>query len=169
MTKRWEVTVFVEGNEVLTIGDAMLSGHQEIDQFAEEVRSAGQHLLSFIGEPSWQPIETAPKNGTEILAYCENSGTGVMLVRHIAMIDFLNETEIEKHATEGMSDKDLEEPDWFFADFVHGGRLDAECAPTHWMPVPLPARVLCTGCGKNYAEPPDELCEGCEAYREHQQ
>ena len=29
-------------------------------------------------------------------------------------------------------------------------------------------RNLCVDCGKNYADPPSELCPGCEAFRAHQ-
>jgi hypothetical protein len=28
---------------------------------------------------------------------------------------------------------------------------------------------MCTGCGVHRADPPSELCVGCEAYKEHQQ
>lgn len=29
--------------------------------------------------------------------------------------------------------------------------------------------MLCDGCLDNYADPPSDLCPGCQAYREHQQ
>jgi hypothetical protein len=29
--------------------------------------------------------------------------------------------------------------------------------------------MLCDGCLDNYADPPSNLCPGCQAYREHQQ
>jgi hypothetical protein len=45
----------------------------------------------------WQDIKTAPRDGTEILAYSATGHTDVMLVRYIAMIDFLTEAEIEKY------------------------------------------------------------------------
>lgn len=86
----------------------------------------------------WQPIETAPKDGTEILAVSESSCTGVMLVRWIALQDFITTSEAEDFADQGMSESSLEEPDWFFADFVCGGRLSPDCYPTHWMPLPDP-------------------------------
>lgn len=86
----------------------------------------------------WQDISTAPKDGTEILAYSEHGCTGTMLVRHIAMCDFLTERELEAMSRAGMSDNDLDEPDWFFADFVQGGRIEPDCYPTRWMPLPAP-------------------------------
>lgn len=71
-------------------------------------------------------IESAPKDGTEILVYREDAGW--ILARWIAPCDFLNERELEKI-------KDEEEQDWFYADFIAGGRLN-DGAPTHWMPLP---------------------------------
>ena len=32
----------------------------------------------------------------------------------------------------------------------------------------VPRRRRCSGCGKHWADPPSDLCPGCEAYREHQ-
>ena len=77
---------------------------------------------------NWQPIETAPRNGTEILLW--RSDTEVFLGRWIAPCDFLSESEYD-------SEIGWEEPDWFFADFVHGGRV-TEGEPTHWHPKPAP-------------------------------
>ncbi len=28
--------------------------------------------------------------------------------------------------------------------------------------------MMCEECGKNYADPPERICVGCEAYKEHQ-
>ena len=79
----------------------------------------------------WQSIETAPKDGTEIWLYREDCDA--FLGRWIAPCDFLNEDEYK--------DADgWDEPDWFFADFVHGGRV-TDGAPTHWMPLPDPPAI----------------------------
>ena len=79
----------------------------------------------------WQPIETAPKDGTEILAWRE--GAGVLLVRWCSCCDFMSDRELEES---GLDDETLSAQDWFFADFVEGGRLEGEETPTHWMPIP---------------------------------
>lgn len=84
----------------------------------------------------WQPIETAPRDGSEILAYSEHGGTGTMLVRHIAPCDFLTQPELDEMAP--ICGDTLEEADWFFADFLQGDRLAPDCYPTHWMPLPHP-------------------------------
>jgi hypothetical protein len=88
----------------------------------------------------WQDIKTAPRDGTEILAYSATGHTDVMLVRYIAMIDFLTEAEIEKYVDDGADQDMLEEADWFAADFVSGDRLSSDCYPTHWMPLPDPPK-----------------------------
>lgn len=72
------------------------------------------------------PFSSAPKDGSEILAWRHDAGW--MLIRWVAPCDFLHEKELE-------SIKDSEEPDWFFADFVSGGRLNCG-EPTHWLPMP---------------------------------
>lgn len=72
-----------------------------------------------------QPISSAPMNGVEILVWRED--TGWLLARWIAPCDFLTEDELA-HI------QDADTPDWFYADFVAGGRMDDP--PTHWMPMP---------------------------------
>lgn len=47
----WEVSVTVNGEEVLVIGHNHLSGDPNIDNYKPEVVAAGEHLLSFIGAP----------------------------------------------------------------------------------------------------------------------
>jgi hypothetical protein len=81
----------------------------------------------------WQPIETAPKDGTEILVYRHDCG--ILLARWIAAGQFLTEPELAS-----MTDDEVETPDWFVADFVSGCRLDDNEAPTHWMPLPEPPK-----------------------------
>lgn len=47
----WEVTVRLDGDDILTIGSAYLAGVSEPFSPAQEqaIREAGRHLLAFIG------------------------------------------------------------------------------------------------------------------------
>lgn len=79
----------------------------------------------------WQPIETAPKDGTEILAYRQDCD--VFIARYTSADAFLGGNELE-----GMDEADIFAEGWFCADFVRGSRLDGAEMPTHWMPLPEP-------------------------------
>jgi len=78
----------------------------------------------------WQPIDTAPRDGTEILGY--RYDCGVILIRWDAPENFLTEKECE---TLGES---AGEYSWIIADFVCGDRLEGSEVPTHWQPLPPP-------------------------------
>lgn len=79
----------------------------------------------------WLPMEIAPKDGREILAWRRD--LGVLLVQWTSMVEFMSDREIEES---GLDEVTTETEDWFFADFVAGGRLEGSEAPTHWMPLP---------------------------------
>jgi hypothetical protein len=64
---------------------------------------------------TWQPIETAPKDGTEILAW-----DGIQ--RIVAWFDVFSERQQVLCGRPG---------DWRFSD-------DDPCLPTHWQPLPAP-------------------------------
>ena len=60
----WEVSVNVNGENILTIGHNHLSGIDDIDKYADVVRNCARHLLSFIGDGAddgeqGRPDETA--------------------------------------------------------------------------------------------------------------
>ena len=76
----------------------------------------------------WQPIETAPKDGTEILVW--RSDCGILLARWDAPENFLSDRECEELG------ESAEQYDWLYADFVAGGRMEGAEAPTHWQPLP---------------------------------
>lgn len=86
----------------------------------------------------WQPIDTAPKDGTEILAWRDDSGT--LLVRWTSLAEFLTDSELEEY-----DEETTYRDDWFYADFVVGGRLEYDCVPTHWMPLPEPPQPTMKG------------------------
>lgn len=79
----------------------------------------------------WQLIDTAPMDGTEILAW--RSDAGIMLVRYTCCADFVTEREAEE-----LDEETLFANDWFYADFVSGDRLEGDLVPTHWMSLPQP-------------------------------
>lgn len=66
---------------------------------------------------NWQPIETAPKNGTEVLTW------GVRRGMDIAVYDPGSENE-----------------EYAWTCTSSGMSLDHESRPTHWMPLPEPPR-----------------------------
>lgn len=45
----WSVTVSINGEAVLTIEPHMLAGIPDIDKYTDQVRQAGEHLVSFAG------------------------------------------------------------------------------------------------------------------------
>lgn len=49
----WSVTVSINGEPVLTIEPHMLAGIPDIDQYADQVREAGQHLVAFAGPENY--------------------------------------------------------------------------------------------------------------------
>lgn len=67
----------------------------------------------------WQPIETAPKDGTSILAFMPDAAEQFRIMP-IEMLDF----------------NDGDGPQWWQADVDDGHPL--EVTPTHWMPLPQP-------------------------------
>ena len=79
----------------------------------------------------WQPIETAPKGGGEMLGY--RSDCGVLLIRWTSLREFMTDADLTEY-----DESTIDQEDWFCADFVFGCRLENENAPTHWIPLPEP-------------------------------
>ena len=79
----------------------------------------------------WLPIESAPKDGTEILAWRDDAGA--FMVRWCAPIDFATDRELEE-----IDEATAEAEDWFCADFCVGHRLEGSEVPTHWQPITPP-------------------------------
>lgn len=91
----------------------------------------------------WQPIETAPKDGSEILLYREDCG--VILGRWIACCEFVSNGDPSNQFCDAGDDDGWEEPDWFGADFIDGYRISNDGVPTHWMPLPSPPEKIESG------------------------
>jgi len=75
----------------------------------------------------WEPIATAPKDGTEILLYCGPAGDPVLAVGHWA---------------KGLNEKYRGISPFTDADFKDGwcceyGPRESLDWPTHWMPLPM--------------------------------
>ena len=101
------------------LSDAMAIARQALSRY---------HTAKARGSP-WQPIETAPKDGSEVLVWRDD--TGILLARYTSCAEFLPDAELEH-----MDEVSAIQEDWFAADFLSGGRLESDCAPTHWMPLP---------------------------------
>jgi hypothetical protein len=101
------------------------------EETAEMLQSVILHLEGAQADKGWQPIETAPRDGAEILGWREDCGT--LLIRWTSPAEFLTQAELDNF--EG---SDAQQEDWFCADFVHGSRLEREEVPTHWRSIPEP-------------------------------
>lgn len=88
-----------------------------------------QHAPTRLTIYRWQPIESAPKDGREILGYRHDCG--VLIIRWTSPSEFCTDAEL---ADIGM--ESAEKEDWFCADFIAGQRLEDDETPTHWMPLP---------------------------------
>ncbi len=107
------------------------SSNPSLESNSVQQEVIGKPVSDVSHEVGWQPIATAPKDGTEMLGFREDGG--IMLMRWTSLSEFLTDGEIE---AAGYDEDILFQPDWFYADFVSGGRLDGDIAPTHWMPLP---------------------------------
>lgn len=100
--------------------------------------------------PQWQPIETAPKDGTVILAICTNSCSGpcgysgaeheTKLCLYHAHAEGLSATDDGYALVQwggGWSDC-CEDGGGYMPDFwfVHDSEFEKVANPTHWMPLP---------------------------------
>ena len=74
---------------------------------------------------SWQPIETAPKDGTRILAFGKTAAEigGPSTFPQIEAASFCGESDYPGFEWE-----------------IAGGGYANWMAPTHWMPLPLPPK-----------------------------
>ena len=110
---------------------------------ARAVLAKFKELTALRAAQQWRGIESAPRDGTEILGYREDGG--IMLIRWTYPAEFLTETECTALNIDPLS---AEHESWFFADFTAGDRIEGDCIPTHWMPLPPEPQPLPPGDGQ---------------------
>ena len=83
----------------------------------------------------WKPIETAPKDGTEILAWRDDCG--VFIASYTSASAFpLTQAEIDD-----LDEETLFAEDWF-TQWPQALRLEGSEVPTHWQPIPAAPDAL---------------------------
>jgi hypothetical protein len=99
------------------------------------------------GLGAWQPIETAPRDGTAILGWCVHAADPYYDGDRLTI--YAAHTEGLSHAADGpvvvewggaFDDSTWESPgcslpDWWFQ---RGSEFEVTANPTHWMPIPPP-------------------------------
>ena len=71
-------------------------------------------------QDGWQPIESAPKDGTQVLGFCEYAAED----RKIWIALWI--------------DDDAEPDGGFWRDASHQDSMTSDAEPTHWHPLPAP-------------------------------
>jgi hypothetical protein len=77
----------------------------------------------------WLPIETAPKDGTEVLAWREDCGS------FIASYTSADAFPMSQEEIDQCDEDTLFSTDWF-TQWPQALRLEGSEVPTHWMPLP---------------------------------
>ena len=84
-------------------------------------------------EPQWQPIETAPKDGTEILVF--RMCCGCTPIAHVAFYKSKEEWDEIGYI---IGDTEEEFVGWwsYVRHSITQEKLDGDYTPTHWIPIP---------------------------------
>lgn len=88
----------------------------------------------------WKPIESAPKDGTEILAWREDCG------QFIAKYTSADAFPMTQDELDAMDEETLFAKDWF-TQWPDATRLDGSEAPTLWQPLPVDPCATCNDRG----------------------
>ena len=105
----------------------MFAAKKEADAMADQLDEEGYSqstVRALYTAPEWQPIETAPKDGTQVLGYGEAAGEihGPSGICGIEVMNYCGTTG------------DFAGFDWGIAGDAYANWF----RPTHWMPLPLP-------------------------------
>jgi hypothetical protein len=94
----------------------------------------GQSALTE-GLGAWQPIETAPRDGTEVLVLLDCASVAVV---HIAWYRSREEWEESGQFCGGWDSLEEWEGWWSYTrNSVSQEKLEGFGAPTHWLPMPI--------------------------------
>ena len=118
-------------NEIERLRAGGCARDQTTTQYCAEVVARDAEIERLRAASQWRPIDSAPKDGTEFIAYRDDAGP--FLLRWSCASEMMTESEIEQSM---LTEEEVHEPDWFFADFATGGRLNDGF--THWQPLPSP-------------------------------
>lgn len=130
------------------------TGHDIIKSTANEVRKLRARVAELEAAGEWQSIETAPRDGTQVLAVCVNNCSGPCaytdtdpsgrLCLYHAHAEGLSHTDDGFALIQwggGWSDTWEDGggcmPDFWF---VCGTEFEQVANPTHWMPLPSPPK-----------------------------
>jgi hypothetical protein len=80
--------------------------------------STNERMEGVCGMSEWKPIETAPKDGVAVLAFCPSDSPQVVALRHMSGCD-----------DGGWSM-------WAYVDEVLNDVCPDGATPTHWQPLP---------------------------------
>jgi hypothetical protein len=79
-----------------------------------------------VSAPTWQPIETAPRDRTEVLVWREDAGQ--MIASYTSAESFCTQEDLDQ-----MDEEAIFSLDWFTQI---GYRMEGSETPTHWQPLP---------------------------------
>lgn len=122
-------TAAAQGISVCVPVDEYSALQRKISRLTAELAAARAQILALESQHRWRSVESAPKDGSEILGF--RADAGVLLVKWDAPINFCTDYELRN-----LDEASAEQYDWFCADFMTSSRLEGDEAPTHWMPLP---------------------------------
>lgn len=152
----------LEPVEIAQLGDTLArTGNTARDQemYAAGIRTGeenAKHNAAIRAATGWLPIESAPKDGTEILAWREDCG---QFIASYTSADAFPLTQAELDAYDEAT---LFAKDWF-TQWPDATRLDGSEVPTLWQPLPADPCPTCNDQGAVGNILTAEPCPDCAA------